>query len=91
MIHKFVFRLVAELVLLTMTLVYLLVVVAAIVVAAIVVAPVFLLGMWIHDLMFRKDRNILDEFIDGMQRKQIKESNCCDECRLKNVRHEEER
>jgi hypothetical protein len=86
MIHKFVFRLVAELVLLTMTLVYLIVVVAAI-----VVAPVFLLGMWIHDLMFRKDRNILDEFIDGMQRKQIKESNCCDECRLKNVRHEEER
>ena len=86
MIHKFVFRLVAELVLLTMTLVYLLVVVAAI-----VVAPVLLLGMWIHDLMFRKDRNILEEFIDGMQRKQITESNCCEECRLKNVRHEEER
>jgi hypothetical protein len=86
MIHKFVFRLVAELVLLTMTLVYLLVVVAAI-----VVAPLFLLGMWIHDLIFRKDRKILDEFIDGMQRKQINVSNCCDECRLKNVRHEEER
>jgi hypothetical protein len=85
-IHKFVFRLGADLVLLTMTLIYL-----AVVVVGTVVAPVVLLGMWIHELVFRKERRIIDEFVMGMQRRRAMGRHCCEECRLKNVRHEEER
>ena len=80
MINKFVLRIGAEIVVLAMTLVYL-----GIVATGTLLAPVVLIGMRIHELVFRKERRIMDEFARKLQRR--RDGNCCDECRLKSQRN----
>lgn len=80
MINNLLLRIGTETLVLAMTLAYL-----GIVAISILLAPLVLIGVWIHELVFSKERRIIDEFVEELQRR--REGNCCEECRMKSRRN----